>query len=432
MDVSRPGKGKIVATSRPVVAPVVSAAVEGGDIATIPEVAGTAAEQPAVATSVPRKVIQPLEPAEAEESAAQAEVDTTDGTADAPEPADNLPTPKADPENPITPEEPEADMSGAASVDEMAKAAEQKRLDAEAAKAAAEQEKKLQELTASRKYFVPIKGAGTAGSRKRPFAILIIAVLLLLGGYLLIDAGVVGKDISLPYEFIKDTEEVDMQSRGGAIPLNEPVSADAQEQESVPSGKMYEGNGISFIYPDSWTVSEKAYEFTEGVAQIDILSKAFTMEMPVGGTPTPVEMQLRTRIFAFESTHGFHLGADNLQRCVTEPFALNETMSDLRFAYIHTGSRTGVHSMVLSTSDCQVRSAMTSINDTVRFDDGESAYIVVTDYNLTEASFEQLGLGPESRVLQDVWGTGFESLEKFKGTVPYEANITLIKSLKSA
>lgn len=250
MDVSKPGKGKIVTTSRPVVVPVVDKSAASNDISVstgMPD-----AEQPALAPSASRKVIQPIEsPSEpAEKPSATAEtVEAVPEEAAEPEPAtasestDSLPAPKPDEASPAAPEAPATDVSGAASVDEMAKAAEAKRLAAEQAKAEAQQDQKVEELTASKTYFVPIKGAGKNGS-KRP-VIALLAVVLIAAVYLLLDAGALGGNVKLPYEFFKDQE---------------PARATDSSQEA--------GGGTSADGASATSPSEKPPETTDGDAPV--------------------------------------------------------------------------------------------------------------------------------------------------------------------
>lgn len=246
MDVSKPGKGKIVTTSRPVVVPVVDTSAASSDVAVSSGV--VEAEQPTLAPSATRKVIQPIsEPPVADESVETAPAEIAAAPSEevpaaepaAPESTDSLPTPQADEASPIAPAAPATDASGAASVDEMAKAAEAKRLAAEQAKAEAEKDLKLEELTASKTYFVPIKGASKGGS-KRPL-IGVVALLLIAAIYLLLDAGVFGSNIKLPYEFIQDKEatqatDAAREAQGGALPDNEETEPTEKPTEPTTGG----------------------------------------------------------------------------------------------------------------------------------------------------------------------------------------------------
>jgi hypothetical protein len=261
MDVSRPGKGKIIINSRPITAPVVPDSASSGDVtAPMSETDSTASMNSPSAT---RKVIKPInvidsaEDGEAvsvsldkpgktdikppEESTVDAipaeDASTVEATPDQPatdpkapvaeaslseekakpaaeaiaqkpsgepESTDNLPTPKSDPDNPIAPAEPSTDQSGAAGVDELAKAAEQKRMESEKSREQAERDKQVDGLIKSKQYFVPIKHGGQSGSGSKWAIGLLIMLVVIAGAYLTLDAKLIENNIKLPYEFIKE------------------------------------------------------------------------------------------------------------------------------------------------------------------------------------------------------------------------------------
>ncbi len=199
MDVSRPGKGKIVPTSRPVVAPLVADTPKNDDTD-----AGTSTpetEQPAPLTpSSGHKVIEPLS-----ETAVTEDTETADAIeAAAPEES------AAEQDSEGAEPEPETaagqdQTSEAAEVNALAKAAEAKKLAAKEAEAQKKKEEELQQLIDSKQYVVPIgQGARSARSRSGMFVGVLLAVLvLLLAAYLLVDAGVVDPGFDLPFELIK-------------------------------------------------------------------------------------------------------------------------------------------------------------------------------------------------------------------------------------
>lgn len=239
MDVSRPGKGKIIANSRPITAPIVSDNANTDDIKE-PSVESA----PVVAPSAARKVIKPISMSESEESTpveinsdkAEDQVDLDElkvqesetenkpeEVSSEPETTDSLPTPKSDPANPIAPPDPAVDQSGAASVDEMAKAAEQKRLDAEKAKEQAEREKNLQKLIKSKQYYVPIKHGGKSGSAKKALIGILVLLFVLAGAYLTVDAKLIDNNIKLPFEIIKEEESLNADDSKLADADNDPA-----------------------------------------------------------------------------------------------------------------------------------------------------------------------------------------------------------------
>lgn len=179
MDVSKPGKGKIVVNSRPLASPVVSETAPSGDVVEKPadEVAEEAAP---AAPSAQKKVIQPIHV-----DASPEEADEPEGAVKEPAtPTDSLPTPRADNDNPIAPEEPGTDSSDAAGVDELAKAAEAKRLASQKAKEEAEKQQQLDEMIANKKYFVPIGHGGKKGGKGILLTVVVVILLALaVGGY---------------------------------------------------------------------------------------------------------------------------------------------------------------------------------------------------------------------------------------------------------
>lgn len=185
MDVSKPGSGRIVSTSRPVVAPVSQITVKDTNVS--PSVPESEPTEP-IAPSQSHKVIQPL--TQTEES-----------------------TPKADTYDKEEADKPEAETtaetsgaSDAAGVDELAKAAESKKLAAKEAEAQVKKDEELQKLIDSKKYAVPI-GHDSSATKKKTSLWLTIAALviaLLAAGYLLVDAGVIKADVKLPVEFFKE------------------------------------------------------------------------------------------------------------------------------------------------------------------------------------------------------------------------------------
>jgi cobalamin biosynthesis Mg chelatase CobN len=199
MDVNRPGNGKIIPTSRPVITTgsQIEVQKEGA-----PEVAAPEAIKGSPSTS--KKVIQPLDPAidnqdkPAEPTSQSQEKDTE---------ASHTPDEEEDKDKD---EKPNYSSSEEASVDAVVGSIESKK---EATKKAEEQAKKdaaLQELIDSKKYVVPI-GHGTKSvshaSKKKSndgaLIVLLILIIVLVVVYFVIDAGFVEAPIELPVDLIK-------------------------------------------------------------------------------------------------------------------------------------------------------------------------------------------------------------------------------------
>ena len=224
MDVSAPGKGKILTTSRPIVTPL--AGKETGRPITEINVAQS--------PSTSHKIIQPLggavdesehepkaddnisepeqdQPAEANaqtehEEANQEQKPETEKIVDEPAPEEEKP---AEDSPPPAPEKSDEEDSDSAGVDELAKSVETKKDAAKKAEEAAKKDAELQKLIDSGKYVVPIgKDSSHRGaSQKHHEAALLLFILLIalvVGTYLAVDAGILDIGYDVPYEIIKD------------------------------------------------------------------------------------------------------------------------------------------------------------------------------------------------------------------------------------
>ena len=238
-DVARPGKGRIVTTSRPVVAPLVAESVS--------EAAGAeAAEKPMQAPSAARKIIQPIN-VMSEDTSAPVEVKTEEdlekaisAIVDKPEPKpeeaiitepvepkveetteqqeptiaeepksdpEPVPTPSPDPASSPTETEPpkpeETETSETASVDAVVAEVGDKKESAKKAEEQAKRDQEVQALIDSKKYVVPIGHESVAEKKNTVAIILFILVILVLGAYAAIDAELVDVGLKLPYDLIK-------------------------------------------------------------------------------------------------------------------------------------------------------------------------------------------------------------------------------------
>lgn len=205
MDVSKPSQAKPVATSRPVIAPIVSEPAKDETVSVKTE-----------STKPPKAA----EPSEGKKVIAPVSDDMQPGAESvASDPKDSSAEPSGG--------EQEGDDSAA--VDELVSKAETKR---EAAKKAEEQAKKdaeLQALIDSKQYVVPISGSGGKSGRSKLVMLALVMVVLLCGGYLLADAGAFGKDIKLPFEIIKDKSEA--SDSVADMPANVASKEDSEDKE---------------------------------------------------------------------------------------------------------------------------------------------------------------------------------------------------------
>lgn len=94
--------------------------------------------------------------------------------------------------------------SESASVDAIAESSDKPKEQRKAEEEALKKEEALNEMIASKKYFVPLARDSTQkGSNKSALIVLIAFIILIAGAYLAIDAKVLKVPVSLPYHFIK-------------------------------------------------------------------------------------------------------------------------------------------------------------------------------------------------------------------------------------
>lgn len=234
MDVSKPGRGKVVSTSRPVVAPIVS------------KPKSKAADTPAddgQKSGSSHKVIQPISGNLDENEAVAVSVGTDGSQTDAPDTAapDTAAVADQSEEKPAETktefqEEPSSEASDAAGVDTLAASAETKKQAAKKAEEQAKRDAELEELIASKKYAVPIKhgvGSGASGVRLFIIGIVIVAVLL-AGAYMLMQAGVFGSDFNLFGYKTTESESVESPTPDAGTNPAASDQADANENADLP------------------------------------------------------------------------------------------------------------------------------------------------------------------------------------------------------
>lgn len=231
MDVAKPGKGKIIGTSRPVIT-TSSASAQNGDAS--PITPDKEPEETLAPPSAKQKVLKPIEPVS---------ISVKGNPTETPEPVDTEPVPGPVPEpseEPADAPASEGGVSETAGVDELAKSVTDKKKAAEQARLEAERDQHVQELINSKKYAVPIGHSGSSGRSARGISLIIGLLLLVAGGYLLVDAEVVGKNIKLPYEFIgRESDAADMSAElddAVADPADDTQPA-ATEKTDPPAGQ---------------------------------------------------------------------------------------------------------------------------------------------------------------------------------------------------
>lgn len=260
MDISAPGKGKIITTSRPVIS---SSPGTGADAArpisdmiptqspstshkiiqpiTVtepdndekPEEPKPAEEpkpdepQPEAVEATPEPEIEPVvveeKPTPVPAVGKEAVIEETVLAKDEPKLEEPTPEPTAEPqpaaEASVEPSEPvkapeppkdkptEVESDSSAGVDELAKSVETKKDAAKKAEEAAQKQESIQKLIDSKQYFVPIGHASPMkGAQKKGKGSMVIILLLavLIGAYLAADVGLFDPGFDLPFELIKN------------------------------------------------------------------------------------------------------------------------------------------------------------------------------------------------------------------------------------
>jgi|GEM_PF-3734518 len=174
--------------------------------------AGTELTEPQVETEAEPAIAEPAATPAANEStdatpAEESKPDVLDAEAEKPEADDKESTEPAASTDDADAKEAPADSaigSDAASVGAVAEASTKNKEEQKAAEEQAKKDAALQELIDSKKYFVPLAHDATQRTgHSATWAGLLVLVLLVVGGYLAIDAKLIHVAINLPYHFFK-------------------------------------------------------------------------------------------------------------------------------------------------------------------------------------------------------------------------------------
>jgi hypothetical protein len=195
IDVAQPGKTAPAGTSRPIIVghkmlqqdPMIS---EDKAVAT-PE--PEKAEDKAPAATSHNKVIVPLNETKPEVKAADAKAKSEE-----PKPEES---PK--PEEPKDDEPNSAETDGSAVVDAVAEQATAKKKQDQETEADKKRQAELEKLVEEKKYFVPIGQVRHRRNTRWGIALLFLLIIV-VGAYLALDAGVVQANIKLPIDLIKN------------------------------------------------------------------------------------------------------------------------------------------------------------------------------------------------------------------------------------
>lgn len=225
------------------------------------------------------KVIAP--PTETKEAGSKEETDKADKPVESPEVDAAKDVPADEAEAPISDDAAEVDA-----IAEQAGANKKKG-------APTEEEKKRQEtinkLIEEKKYFIPIKVASRK-RRARWNLVILVILLLAVGGYLSVDAGLVGANISLPINFIRNSTMPTETTQQTAVPVQTPVP---QPTNNTYISKV---DGLKLTYPLTWQKSDKTVagspEYLELKPKtLSDISRAVSVELNRGDDPSRTTVQ---------------------------------------------------------------------------------------------------------------------------------------------
>lgn len=180
MDVAKPGKSAPSVSGRPVI-------VTHRPIIDDPMVKKDAKTEPGTTDATSRKVLQPLT-AETDKPAEKPKNNQSD-TTEKPQP--DIPKSTAKTE--------ETAVVGAVAE----QATHDKKKDDEPDEEALKKQEHIDKLIESKKYFVPVGQVARRRNKRAGIAVLVV-LLLLAGGYIAIDAGVIASDMELPVDLISN------------------------------------------------------------------------------------------------------------------------------------------------------------------------------------------------------------------------------------
>jgi hypothetical protein len=189
-DVAKPGKSAATATSRPVIvghgAMLRDPMMQDQDKPTSQE------KSDIQIRTTPKRVAPPTEPATPESEAEPAVI-----------PAEETPPQEATPAVPESP--PESDDAATEEALPDDPVTTKKKADQQAQTEADNHQKEIDALVAKKTYFLPI-GQATRRRNRRRFLVGFMVVLLVMGvgGYVAVDAGLVNVNVTLPVDLIKN------------------------------------------------------------------------------------------------------------------------------------------------------------------------------------------------------------------------------------
>lgn len=204
MDVSKPGKTAATATSRPVI-------ITHGAIVKDPMVNEEAAtDTPAQETQTPlpsttKKVITPLSDQKNSDDSGPEDAPSTEAPTSESEKTETSEKPAAQADvSEKEPAEPEAqEENEEAVVDAVVEQVTDKKAEEQATAEEDKRRELVTKLITEKKYFVPLAVARHNRNNKLGILLIAVAIPLLVGVVLAIDAGFIGQGIELPFDLIK-------------------------------------------------------------------------------------------------------------------------------------------------------------------------------------------------------------------------------------
>lgn len=380
LDVIRPGKSAASATTRPVIVghgammkdPMLQ--TEQKPSANETQIPAAEEEKPVVQRT--KVVVRPLSDADKNE----AQQSNSEGMSASLEPEATPPVeaPQKDAE--------EDEVSDQAVVDAVASQATAGKGQKKAQEEQAKQEA-IQKLITDKTYVLPIAKARRTSSGRGISIVVSLLLLLVVGGYLLLDAGIIGNNVKLPLDLIKQSSAVTADNTPPVAPAPRPAVT-AASSTTLEASKAYSStvNGVAFSYPNDWTVAEAKDEARPGVTNITVKSPAQDITPGMGAKSEEVAMVLTIAVENTTSTTRYTSKWDKLTFCSTESVALTKQTSQYYIAYVSKESSKDISALILSQKQCDATASTTAmISDQVQFATKKDTYTVTGQYQYTDA-----------------------------------------------
>lgn len=279
--------------------------------------------------------------------------------------------------------------------------------------------KQVQELVASKKYFVKTKLP--KGKRHLRYLLLLLLVAVLAAAwYMLVGPG---KDM-----IVSNTSDSDQASSAPAPQETKPQTQAAVDPKA-PKTFNDPKYGISFQYPGDWELTVAPDPDKEGIEVITLESTPLTIKTAFTGVdPVDAEVQLRVRIAVQPERFP---GSEMLTVCTGESIVVDGKNLNLLFA--NNGmDRDGIGFIGLMEGNCVRNQDMFTVKDDLKLSNlPATEYVLRASFIYTEAALRKLGAtSPEQIAAGQLTGVIVKK-EDAKKTTQFTQLSDILKSLKS-